>query len=135
MVDDAAELIVRNRELIDSQTARLAHGDFSPSNILVADGRVTGIVDWEGVKGAPRANDLAWWSCIAPDPIARIDPILEGYGQDLGDPDALVPMFLLARIRILVSMLLFANQVANTEGYSRSRQHLEEALNQARLVF
>ncbi len=65
MVDQAVNFIVAHRRVIDAQLPRLAHGDFSPANILVTDGRISAIIDWEGAKGAPRANDFAWWASIA----------------------------------------------------------------------
>jgi aminoglycoside phosphotransferase (APT) family kinase protein len=36
---------VRYSEL--DQESRLVHGDFNPTNLLVSDGRVTGVLDWE----------------------------------------------------------------------------------------
>src|SRR5262249_9749406 len=35
-----------------------AHNDLNPSNILVADGRITGVVDWDEVALGSRALDL-----------------------------------------------------------------------------
>jgi aminoglycoside phosphotransferase (APT) family kinase protein len=37
----------------------IVHFDFNPANILVDSGRVTGIVDWEGVSSGDRGYDVA----------------------------------------------------------------------------
>jgi aminoglycoside phosphotransferase (APT) family kinase protein len=34
------------------------HGDFHPTNFLVADSRITGVVDWTGVGSGDRHFDL-----------------------------------------------------------------------------
>ena len=49
------------RPLLRKAQCGLAHGDFSPSNILVDDGRISGVVDWESAKSGPPAFDFGWW--------------------------------------------------------------------------
>ncbi|MCP5110449.1 MAG: phosphotransferase [bacterium] len=55
--------------------SRLVHGDFNPTNILIADGKVTGILDWEFAhSGSPNAdlgNLLRHLGPRAIEPIAR----------------------------------------------------------------
>ena len=40
-------------------TDDIVHFDFSPANMLVADGKVSGVVDWDGACAGDRAFDLA----------------------------------------------------------------------------
>ena len=49
------------RPLFRHSVGALAHGDFSPANILVDEGRVTGVVDWESAKAGPPGFDFGWW--------------------------------------------------------------------------
>ena len=128
MVDQAVNFIVAHRGLVDAQLPRLAHGDFSPSNILVTDGRISAIIDWEGAKGAPRANDFAWWASIAEGSTSNIGPLVSGYSAELGEDLELGLMYLLAQARILVSMLYFSAQVANHDGYRTAKHRLERVL-------
>jgi Ser/Thr protein kinase RdoA (MazF antagonist) len=37
----------------------IVHFDFTPSNILVAGGRISGVIDWDGACAGDRAFDLA----------------------------------------------------------------------------
>lgn len=46
----------------------LVHGDFLPKNLVVRDGRVVGVIDWEFAGSAPPAFDLARWEVSAGDP-------------------------------------------------------------------
>ena len=65
----------------------LVHGDFRLGNLMVDDGRVTGVLDWElSHVGDPR-EDLGWlaappWRFRSPAPVAGIgsrEALLEGY--------------------------------------------------------
>jgi hypothetical protein len=61
--DDGAELLRRCRAAVEradlQDTGDLVHWDYTTSNVLVADGRVTGIVDWDGALNGDRIFDVA----------------------------------------------------------------------------
>jgi aminoglycoside phosphotransferase (APT) family kinase protein len=59
----------------------IVHWDFTPDNVLVRDGRVTGVIDWEGVRPGDPGFDLVTLAFYAPD-----TPLLEAAvgGLDLG---------------------------------------------------
>ena len=135
MVEEAVGVIVAQRSLIDRQAPRLAHGDFSPSNLLVLDGRLTGIIDWEGTLGAPRANDFAWWSSVAQGPLADLTPLLKGYGVARELNEDFPAMLLLAQLRIRLAMFVYTMQVNDTEGYRSSRQSLYQLLHRTSTTF
>lgn len=52
----------------------ILHGDFQWSNILVADQRVTAILDWELAAVGPTPSDLGWL-CLFSDPGCWSPPI------------------------------------------------------------
>ncbi len=56
----AAEL-VRVPELFRGRPAVLAHGDFSPVNLLTDGTSLTGLVDFESTRLADPLFDVAWW--------------------------------------------------------------------------
>ncbi|MFG1625982.1 phosphotransferase [Kribbella sp. NPDC049227] len=68
-----AELRPKALDLVDRvarHRSSLIHCDFGPDHILVADGRVTGVIDWtDAVIGDP-ALDLAWILDGAPSAVA-----------------------------------------------------------------
>ena len=41
-----------------SPTGDIVHWDFNPANILIADGHITGVIDWEGVRVGDACFDL-----------------------------------------------------------------------------
>ncbi|MBA3744520.1 phosphotransferase family protein [Sporichthya sp.] len=41
----------------------LVHGDFRPANILVDDGRISALLDWEMAHLGDPAEDVGWYTC------------------------------------------------------------------------
>lgn len=60
----------------------LVHGDFRPANVLVQDGHVSALLDWElGHLGDP-LDDLGWYTCS----LYRAEHFFDGWSvQDLID--------------------------------------------------
>lgn len=44
----------------------IVHWDFTPDNVLVGDGSVTGVIDWEGVRAGDPSFDLVTLAFYAP---------------------------------------------------------------------
>ena len=42
---------------------RLVHGDFRPANVLVDDGRISLLLDWELAHLGDPCDDLGWYTC------------------------------------------------------------------------
>ena len=57
-IERAAEIVVSRAP---APRPRLVHGDASPANTLVADGRVVALIDFDAAAWADPAIDLAWW--------------------------------------------------------------------------
>lgn len=69
----------------------LAQGDFMPKNLLIHQGNVTGVIDWEFAGPAPAAFELSRWEVSAGDPFnEHSDLIRRGYARvaDPGEADA-----------------------------------------------
>src|SRR5262249_11826260 len=71
-----------------------AHCDYQPSNILAEDGRITGVVDWDGAGRGDRRLDLVTLRfgihafTAEPAVVRRLDQILDGI-----PPDELAPLW------------------------------------------
>ncbi|WP_152363909.1 phosphotransferase family protein [Microlunatus speluncae] len=88
----------------------LAQGDFCPKNLLIHDGTISGVIDWEFAGPASPAFDLGRWETIAGDPLYdRSDLLHRGYAR-VADPDAagdgLIPAF---SIDWILEMLAWKN--------------------------
>jgi aminoglycoside phosphotransferase (APT) family kinase protein len=56
---DALATLTAGRERFLGTHDDIVHGDFSPGNILVHDGQISGVVDWDAAGCGDRAFDLA----------------------------------------------------------------------------
>jgi aminoglycoside phosphotransferase (APT) family kinase protein len=66
----------------------LAHGDWLPKHLLIDDGAIVGVIDWEFAGPASPAFDLARWEVSAGDRLHdRSDLLRRGYAR-VADPDA-----------------------------------------------
>lgn len=57
-IRDIADWLIKNRPPEPERLA-LCHGDFHPNNILIQDGKVSGVLDWGGFLIADPALDIA----------------------------------------------------------------------------
>jgi aminoglycoside phosphotransferase (APT) family kinase protein len=83
LLDDGAA--TQGARLLDTAAApppslALAHADLGPEHILVADGKVAGVIDWTDARVTDPAIDLAWLLNGTPVPVAAA--IAEAYGAD-----------------------------------------------------
>jgi aminoglycoside phosphotransferase (APT) family kinase protein len=91
---EAAAVVERGADLLRDQvmtrpapTLALGHGDWLPKHLLIHDGAIVGIIDWEFAGPAPPARDLARWEVSAGDRLHdRSDLLRSGYAQ-VTDPD------------------------------------------------
>lgn len=61
-------------KMVDTHATAFTHGDFTPRNILVKEGRVVAIISWEQagwrpetweyIKALYRVNDAFWPTCV-----------------------------------------------------------------------
>jgi aminoglycoside phosphotransferase (APT) family kinase protein len=92
---EAAAVVERGADFLRQElTSRaappvsLVHGDFCPKNLLVHDGTVAGIIDWEFAGRTSPAYDFAQWEVDAGDPLHdRLDLVRRGYAR-VADPES-----------------------------------------------
>jgi len=66
----------------------LVHSDWLPKHLLIDDGAIVGVIDWERAGPAPAAFDLAMWETFAADRPHHGSELLRlGYAR-VADPDA-----------------------------------------------
>ncbi|PZR63011.1 MAG: hypothetical protein DLM71_05735 [Chloroflexi bacterium] len=99
-------LILELPDLFEARPGVVAHGDFGPANVLVADGRISGLLDWEFARLADPLFDVAWWGWLVrfhhPDVLGAAWPaFLSARGFDGGDPLVAARIFSLQALRVL----------------------------------
>jgi aminoglycoside phosphotransferase (APT) family kinase protein len=92
--------------LFGGRDAVLAHGDYAPMNVLIADGKLTGLLDLESVRLADPLFDVAWWTwAVGTSSGAILDRALPSFlrtaGIDTSDPDLSQRLHALQILRML----------------------------------
>jgi aminoglycoside phosphotransferase (APT) family kinase protein len=127
LLDSIVEMFEANRSTLRASPCRLAHGDFSPTNLLVAGDRIVGVVDWESAKGGPPALDFGWWdwrTSTFPIPLAASD-LLAGYQEvSTVDVSELAVLRRLVASRIAIGHLAWAIGRGDTTAVSVARRSL-----------
>jgi len=88
---DGVDWLVENRPAEPAHLA-ICHGDFHPQNILIQDGKVTGVVDWGGFIIADPAMDIAntiWLITVAYKLLASgmVPDLGSGFGREFASVD------------------------------------------------
>jgi len=91
----AAAVVERGADLLRDEVLTrpaprlsLAHSDWLPKHLLIDDGAIVGVIDWEFAGPASPAFDLARWEVSAGDGLHdRSDLLRRGYAR-VADPDA-----------------------------------------------
>ncbi|WP_083750914.1 phosphotransferase family protein [Kribbella sp. ALI-6-A] len=88
VVERGADFLRREVTTRPAPPLSLAQGDFLPKNLLVHDGTVVGVIDWEFAGPASPAFDLARWEVSAGAPLHdRSDLLRRGYAR-VADPES-----------------------------------------------
>jgi aminoglycoside phosphotransferase (APT) family kinase protein len=86
--DRSRELLARCQDAVRRFGERvpemdaIVHWDFTPDNVLVGDGRVTGVIDWEGVRAGDPRFDLVTLAFYAPG-TPRLAAVIDGIDPGL----------------------------------------------------
>lgn len=104
-------------------TARLCHGDFAGTNVLVNETRLVAAVDWEWACGGDPALDFAWWY-FWHDDRTTLDAMLEGYAAS--DTPALTQRVLAYALLHALDTLLIYQEEANPKGIRYCQEKLQQ---------
>lgn len=99
-----------HRHVPEAEQTALIHNDFRMGNLVVQEGRINGVLDWEHVSVGNPAADLTW--CFMPvwqDPEIELDDVLDVYEEAAGiqvDPEALAFYSALGYVRLAFYSLM-----------------------------
>jgi aminoglycoside phosphotransferase (APT) family kinase protein len=78
LINQAFEILRNNSSAFTVKEARLLHGDFGPKHLLVQEGHITGIIDFENAKGGDPVYDFAWLNYFHGESFS-VESLREGY--------------------------------------------------------
>jgi len=126
-IDQALQILGDHTELYGDATPHLLHGDYGPKHILVKDGRVTGILDFENVKSGDPIHDFAWWSYFGKNR-PPLEWLKEGYQKVAKLPDNFELKLRLGRLRLGMDMIWYYDHEDHKLGLQVAKRNLKEDL-------
>ncbi len=94
--------------MLARQAPGLVHGDIQPFNLLVHEGRIAGVLDWEAAKSGPPAFDFGWWDWWS---VARQTPWTTDQVVDAYDPNGRLDRAEINAIRELVQVRIWTREL------------------------
>src|SRR3989344_2532939 len=79
LVNRAHEIIIAQADSLPVISPKLLHGDFGPQHILIKDGEISGVIDFEFAKGSDPTEEFARWELKFKD--YPLEYIQAGYGN------------------------------------------------------
>lgn len=101
VVDTLMDGLRRNAPVFDEVEPRLVHGDYGGKHLLVDEGQIVGVIDFENCASFDPAADFAWWEFWY-EPSVPVEVLIRGYRQegDLGEGFALRRRLLKVRLTL-----------------------------------
>jgi aminoglycoside phosphotransferase (APT) family kinase protein len=126
IVNRGLQLLSRHEELYTVPRPTLIHGDLCPAHILVQDGIVTGVIDFEECSGGHPVFDFANWHATCP-PDFDVSRLRLGYPDRTLFADSFECLFALALLRRSLWMLIVRRDNRNPFGLPRVLADIEHS--------
>lgn len=122
-VERGFAVLKENQHLFENVTPHLIHGDFSIKHILVENGSITGIIDFESCKSGDPMWDFAWWSYFFGKDVP-IEWLKEGYSQVHELDPKFDKKLILYKIRLGLGMIHYYESEGNISGMRHTKEKL-----------
>jgi aminoglycoside phosphotransferase (APT) family kinase protein len=132
VVIDKLKIIIQEHNELLGQLAHnfvFSHGDFRPANIMVKDGRLTGVIDWEFALSAPDYFDIGQFTRYKEHMSDKAkNRFISGYNQNTGHPVG-KDWEKLSKLMDLVNILVFLdNEEEKPNLFSDMKKLVEKTL-------
>lgn len=127
-IDQALRIIGDNSKLYEGVSPHLLHGDFGPKHILVGEGLITGIIDFENCKSGDPTFDFSWWSYFGKNR-PSLDWLKSGYERIAKLPPDFERRVLVGKLRLGMDMIWYYDNEENDSGIRLAKKNLEEDLS------
>lgn len=128
VIERAVRILEKYQEHYPPVAPHLLHGDFAPKHILIDDGKITGIIDFENAHGGDPVQEFANWQFFF-EGRYPIEPIKEGYaGKSLFD-DEFEHRFFIWKLLIGLIDLCYYVEEGNQSGINHCKKRIPSDLS------
>lgn len=106
LVQQAFVILDKNKDIYRHADSRLAHSDYGIKHMLVHDGKINGIIDFENCRGADIAYDFSWWNYFGENR-PPVEWLIEGYRKSGNLGENFNERRHLVKIKIALDLLIY----------------------------
>lgn len=121
------QILEKNSSVFNTVNPHLLHGDYGPKHILINNGRISGIIDFENAKSGDPVYDFSWWSYFYGKRLL-IERLISGYQKVSNLPDNYELHLRLGRLRLGLDLLWYYSYEKHQLGLKRAKNNLIEDL-------
>jgi aminoglycoside phosphotransferase (APT) family kinase protein len=126
-IERALQILIDYSDMYSDASPHLLHGDFGPKHILVDEGHITGIIDFENAKSGDPMHDFAWWSYFEKNR-PPLEWLKEGYQKVVKLPDNFKLKLRLYRLRLGMDMIWYYDHEGHELGIQTAKDNLQDDL-------
>ena len=113
---------------IFQQKPQLIHGDFTPANILVDNGNISGLIDFEFAEGGDPAREFANWDFFYKDSFP-IQALSDGYTDTSIWNDNFALKYNIWKVYLCVANIVHYSKEKNESRLEQSKQNLVDVVH------
>jgi aminoglycoside phosphotransferase (APT) family kinase protein len=106
LIQQALAILKENQDSYKDIDSRLAHSDYGIKHMLVHEGKINGIIDFENCRAADIVYDFSWWKYFEKNR-PPVKWLMEGYKRSGNLGENFDARMHLVKIRIALSLLLY----------------------------
>ncbi len=106
LIQQAFAALDENQDIYEHTDSRLAHSDYGIKHMVIHNGKINGIIDFENCRGADIAYDFSWWNYFGQNR-PPVDWLTEGYRKDGDLGEEFVERMHLVKIKIALDLLVY----------------------------
>lgn len=112
LVQQAFTILDNNQDVYEHIDSRLAHSDYGIKHMLVHEGKINGIIDFENCRGADIVYDFSWWNYFGQNR-PPIEWLIEGYVKNGNLGENFEARMHLVKIKIALDLLIYYGDVGH----------------------
>lgn len=112
LIQQAFAILVKNQDIYKDVDSRLLHSDYGIKHMLVCNGKINGIIDFENCRGGDIAYDFSWWSYFGKNR-PPVEWLIEGYKRNGNLGENFKARMHIVKIEIALDLLIYYGDVGH----------------------
>ncbi|EKE04806.1 MAG: hypothetical protein ACD_19C00432G0002 [uncultured bacterium] len=106
LIQQAIEILEKTQDMYMNVDSRLAHSDYGIKHMLIHEGKINGIIDFENCKSSDIAYDFSYWNYFGKNR-PSVEWLMEGYKSNGNFGENFEARMHLVKIKIALSLLIY----------------------------